>query len=93
MLLRDWLVNTRLQQCVSDPCIYIFRTGSVFAMIALYVDDIPAACNDTAWLASFKARLIAPFAIKDLDALSQLLGMHIIPDCPHHFYGPVEVLT
>jgi hypothetical protein len=47
MLPRDWLVNTGWQQCVSDPCIYIFRTGSVFAMTALYVDDIPAACNDT----------------------------------------------
>jgi hypothetical protein len=42
-------------KCVSDPCIYISRTGHVFAMIALYVDDIPIACNDTAWLASSKA--------------------------------------
>jgi hypothetical protein len=55
MLLRAWLVNHGWQQCVSDPCIYIFRTGHVFAMIAMYVDDIHAACNDTAWLASFKA--------------------------------------
>jgi hypothetical protein len=46
-------------------------------MIALYVDDIPAACNDTAWLDSFKARLDAPFKIEDLGALSRLLGMHI----------------
>jgi ATP-binding cassette subfamily B (MDR/TAP) protein 1 len=48
MLLRDWLVSNGWQQCFSDPCIYIFRTGSVFAMIAMYVDDIPAACNDMA---------------------------------------------
>jgi hypothetical protein len=49
MLLRDWLVNTGWQPCVSDACIYTFRTGSVvFAMIAMYVDDIPAVCNDTA---------------------------------------------
>jgi hypothetical protein len=46
-------------------------------MIALYVGDIPAACNDTAWLASFQARLGARFKIKDLGALSQLLVMHI----------------
>jgi hypothetical protein len=70
MLLREWLVNTGWQQCVSDPCIYIFRTGSVFAVIALYMDDIPAACNDTAWLTSFKARLGARFKIKDLGAMS-----------------------
>jgi hypothetical protein len=49
-------------------------------MIALYVDDIPAACNDAAWLASFKAQLGAPFKIKDLGDLSQLLGMHITRD-------------
>jgi hypothetical protein len=55
MLLRTWLVNHGWQQCVSDPCIYIFRTGHVFAMIALHVDDIHVASNDPAWLASFKA--------------------------------------
>jgi hypothetical protein len=49
-------------------------------MIALHVDDIPAACNDTARLTAFKARLGARFKIKDLGALSQLLGMHITCD-------------
>jgi hypothetical protein len=46
-------------------------------MIALYVDDIPAACNDATWLTSFKNQLGARFKIKDLGDLSQLLGMHI----------------
>jgi hypothetical protein len=49
-------------------------------MIALYVNDIPAACNDATWLASFKAQLGARFKIKDLGDLSQLLGMHITRD-------------
>jgi hypothetical protein len=80
LLLRAWLVDHGWHQCVSDPCICIFRTGQVFAMIALYVDDIPAACNDAAWLASFKAQLGARFKIKDLGDLSQLLGMHITGD-------------
>jgi hypothetical protein len=66
--------------CVSEPCIYVFRTGPVFAMIALYVDDIPAACNDAAWLASFKAQFGARFKIKDMGSLSQILGMHITRD-------------
>jgi hypothetical protein len=77
MRLRAWLVDHGWQQCVSDPCIYIFRTGHVFAMIALYVDDIPAACNDPPWLPSFKAQLGERFKIKDMGDLSQLLGMHI----------------
>jgi hypothetical protein len=70
MLLRAWLVDHGWQQCVSDPCIYILRTGHVFAMIALYVGDIPAACNDATWLAPFKAQLGARFKIKDLGDLS-----------------------
>jgi hypothetical protein len=49
-------------------------------MIAMYVDDIPTACNDTTWLTSFKARLGARFKIKDLGALSRFLGMHITRD-------------
>jgi hypothetical protein len=52
MLLRAWLVDHGWQQCVSDPCIYIFRAGHILAMIALYMDDIPTACNDAAWLTS-----------------------------------------
>jgi hypothetical protein len=58
----------------------MFRTGYVFAMIAMYVDDVPAACNDATWLASFKAQLGARFKIKDLGELFQLLGMHITRD-------------
>jgi uncharacterized protein involved in outer membrane biogenesis len=46
-------------------------------MIALYVDDLPAACNDATWLTSFKTQLGARFKINDLGDLSQLLGMHI----------------
>jgi hypothetical protein len=80
MLLRAWIVDHGWQQCVLNPCIYIFRTGHVFAIIALYVDDIPAACNDATWPASFKAQLGARFKIKDLGDLSQLLGMYITRD-------------
>jgi hypothetical protein len=46
-------------------------------MIAIYVNDILAACNDKAWMASFKAQLGAMFKIRDLCDLSRLLGMHI----------------
>jgi hypothetical protein len=78
MLLRDWLVNVGWQQCVSVHL--LLPRGSVFAIIAMYVDDTPAVCNDMAGLTSFKARLGARFKIKDLGALSQLLGMHITRD-------------
>jgi hypothetical protein len=80
MLLRAWLVDHGWQQFVSDPCISIFRAGHVFAMIALYVDDIPAAYNDATWLTSFKAQLGARFKAKNLGDLYQLLGMDITRD-------------
>jgi hypothetical protein len=78
--LRDWLVDNGSQRCISDPCIFILRIGTVFAIVALYVDDIPGACNNIAWLASFKAQLGAMFKIKDLGDLSKLLGMYITRD-------------
>jgi hypothetical protein len=55
--MRDWLVENGWQQCISDPCINTFRTGAAFDMIALYVNDNLASCNNATWLSSFKARL------------------------------------
>jgi hypothetical protein len=80
MLLCARLVDNGWQQCISDLCIYIFNVGHAFAMIAPYVDDTRAACNDATWLTLFKARLGARFKIKDLGNLSQLLDMHITRD-------------
>jgi hypothetical protein len=57
-----------------------FRNDSIFAMIALYVDDIPPACNDTSWMRAFNATLGSRFKIKDFGDLSQLFGMHITRD-------------
>jgi hypothetical protein len=45
-LLREWLLLKGWTQCKSDPCIYIFRAPGVFAMIGVYVDDLPLACSN-----------------------------------------------
>jgi hypothetical protein len=79
-LLRDWLVDQGWTQCISDPCIYNFRTCHIFSMIAMYVYDIPTACNDTFKMHAFKITLCERFLIKDLGDLSQMLGMHITRD-------------
>jgi hypothetical protein len=55
---------------------FICLAMTIFDMIALYMEDIPAACNDATWLTLFKARLGANFKIKDLVDISQLLCMH-----------------
>jgi hypothetical protein len=65
---------------MSDPCIYIFEADGVFAMIALYVDDIHMACNNTAWRVAFTALVRSRFDIKDHGDLSDIIGMHITRD-------------
>jgi hypothetical protein len=49
-------------------------------MIALYVDDIPVACNNTAWRVAFTALVRSRFDIKDQGDLSDIIGMHITRD-------------
>jgi hypothetical protein len=49
-------------------------------MIALYVDDIPLACNNTAWRVAFTAHVRSRFDIKDQGELSDIIGMHITRD-------------
>jgi hypothetical protein len=45
-LLRDWLISHGWTQIMSEPCIYVYRQGCIFAMICIYVDDLPPACNN-----------------------------------------------
>jgi hypothetical protein len=55
-------------------------------MIALYVADIPAACNNPAWLTSFKAKIGAKFKTKDLGALLNCLACTLpVTDLPAPF--------
>jgi hypothetical protein len=68
-LLRDWLLLQGWTQCKSDPCIYIFRAPGVFAMIGVYVDDLPLACNNPTWVSQFKSTLGSRFKTKDLGEL------------------------
>jgi hypothetical protein len=65
-LLCDSLVSQGWRQLMSNPCIYIFEANGVFAMIALYVDDIHVACNNNAWRVAFTALVCSRFYIKDL---------------------------
>jgi hypothetical protein len=65
---------------MSEPCIYVYRQDGIFAMIGIYVDDLPLACNNTQWFVEFKRTLGQRFKIKDLGDLKNLLGMHITRD-------------
>jgi hypothetical protein len=60
--------------------VYIFESNGGFVMIALYVDDIPVACNVTAWRVAFTALVRSRLDIKDQGELSDIIGMHITRD-------------
>jgi hypothetical protein len=80
ILLRDKLVENGRQQCISDPCIYIFRTGTVFAMIAIYVDDIPAPAMMLLGCRRSKHGSSRDSKSKTWVTFSELMGMHITRD-------------
>jgi hypothetical protein len=44
-------------------------------MIALYVDDITVACNNTAWRVAVTALVRSRVDIKDQGDLSDIIGM------------------
>jgi hypothetical protein len=49
-------------------------------MIALYVEDIPVACNNTVWRVAFTTLVRSRFAMKDQGELFDIIGMHITRD-------------
>jgi hypothetical protein len=68
-------------QLMSEPCIYyVYGQDGIFAMIGIYVDDLPLARKSTQWVVEFKRTLGQRFKIKDLGDLKKLLGMHITRD-------------
>jgi hypothetical protein len=76
-LLREWLLLQGWTQCKSDPCIYV---AGVFAMIGVYVDDLPLACNNPTWVSKFKSTLGSRFKTTDFGELQHIMGMHITRD-------------
>jgi hypothetical protein len=65
---------------MSNPCIYIFKADGVLSMIALYVDDIHVACNNSSWRVAFTTQVRSRFDIKDRVDISGIIGMHITRD-------------
>jgi hypothetical protein len=60
--------------------IYIYRQNEIFAMIGMYVDDLPWACNNTQSVVDFKRTVGQRFNTKAQGDLTKLLGMHITWD-------------
>ena len=61
----------------ADYCIYILQEGDFVVFLAVYIDDMGLLCNNLDFMQKIKDHISKIFKIKDLGAISQLLGLAI----------------
>eukprot|EP00903_Cladosiphon_okamuranus_P015234 g14080.t1 len=64
----------------SDPCVYLYDHNGVQIYLTLYVDDLLLAGNDPDTMSMVKEKLKKRFKMKDMGAVSLVLGMEIKRD-------------
>ncbi|GKA70118.1 retrotransposon protein, putative, ty1-copia subclass [Tanacetum coccineum] len=67
-------------QNLDDPCVYLKASGSNFAFLILYVDDILIMGNNITMLQDVKSWLCKCFFMKHLGEAAYILGIKIIRD-------------
>ena len=70
----------RLKRCETDHCCYVKFFDNSYIILLLYVDDMFIAGSSIEEINDLKKQLSKQFAIKDLGAAKQILGMRIIRD-------------
>ncbi|KAL5733960.1 hypothetical protein ACOSP7_031821 [Xanthoceras sorbifolium] len=85
--LRQWykkfdsfMSSSGFTRCQADHCCYIKRFDNSFIILLLYVDDMLVAGSDMQEIMNLKRELSKQFAMKDLGAAKQILGMRIKRD-------------
>ncbi|RVW74857.1 Retrovirus-related Pol polyprotein from transposon TNT 1-94 [Vitis vinifera] len=68
------------KRCEADHCCYIKSFDNSYIILLLYVDDMLIAGSDIEKINNLKKQLSKQFAMKDLGAARQILGMRIIRD-------------
>jgi hypothetical protein len=61
----------------ADPSLFVFRNGSTFLYLLLYVDDIILTGNNPVAVTSLITALASTFELKDLGPLRYFLGLQI----------------
>ena len=68
-------------RCHSDHCVYFKRLDDGnYIILCLYVDDMLVARSNMDHIKRLKEHLARSFAMKDLGAAKQILGMNISRD-------------
>ncbi|RVW31691.1 Retrovirus-related Pol polyprotein from transposon TNT 1-94 [Vitis vinifera] len=68
------------KRCEADHCCYVKSFDNSYIILLLYVDDMLIVGSDIEKINNLKKQLSKQFAMKDLGAAKQILGMRIIRD-------------
>ena len=66
--------------CEADRCCYVKFFENSYIILLLYVDDMLIVGSSIKEINNLKKQLSKQFAMKDLGATKQILGMRIIKD-------------
>ncbi|KAL5767309.1 hypothetical protein ACOSQ2_014092 [Xanthoceras sorbifolium] len=76
----SFMSSSGFTRCQADHCCYIKRFDNSFIILLLYVDNMLVAGSDMQEIMNLKRELSKQFAMKDLGAAKQILGMRIKRD-------------
>uniref|UniRef100_A0A7N2LJ68 Retrovirus-related Pol polyprotein from transposon TNT 1-94 n=1 Tax=Quercus lobata TaxID=97700 RepID=A0A7N2LJ68_QUELO len=76
----DSFMQIRFKRCEADHCCYVKSFDNSYIILLLYVDDMLIVGSSIEEINNLKKQLSKQFAMKDLGAAKQILGMRIIRD-------------
>ena len=76
----SFMNKTRFKRCEADHYCYVKFFDNSYIILLLYVDDMLITGSSTEEINNSKKQLSKQFAMKDLEAAKQILGMRIIRD-------------
>jgi hypothetical protein len=74
----NFLIDTRLYRCHSDPNVYTKKVGSHLIILVLYVDDLILTGSDSKLLNHVKTILKKKFEMTNLGFLHYFLGLQVL---------------
>ena len=74
----SFMKNSGFLRCKADHCCYIKRFSGFYIILLFYVDDMLIVGANLHKIDKLKRNLSEEFAMKDLGAAKQILGMRII---------------
>ena len=66
------------KRCEANHCCYVKFFGNSYIILLLYVDDMLIVGSSIEGINILKKQLLKQFAIKDLGAVKQILGMRMV---------------